>query len=369
MNSSIIGKLFKRDVYSATALVLMAFIGLFWFFDLVRELGDVGQGAYKLRHAITLTLLRVPGSVASELMPVAVLIGAVYSMARLASNSEFTILRGAGMTPWIALRELLSLGLVIVLFTIAIGEIVAPKADEAAQKILLAVKGRSTASGSKQLASGHWVRNIRESDNTVELINVVADKSGTIKLLRIYRTDTQERLLLRVESDQVTPSAGNTWLLGNALLVTPSDEAVKTERVAQWTWDSVIDARVLNVPAGSPEDMTLVNLWTTSEHLKRSGQATGRHDLALWKKFIYPFTSLVMLALALPFAYLNARSGGVSIKVFGGIMLGLSFVMVNGLFSQLGLLNTWPPAFIASAPSLLFVAIAAAALARVMRMS
>ena len=68
MNSSIIGKLFKRDVYSATALVLMAFIGLFWFFDLVRELGDVGQGAYKLRHAITLTLLRVPGSVASELI-------------------------------------------------------------------------------------------------------------------------------------------------------------------------------------------------------------------------------------------------------------------------------------------------------------
>jgi lipopolysaccharide export system permease protein len=367
MNSSIIGKLFKRDVYSATALVLMAFISLFWFFDLVRELSDVGQGAYKLRHAITLTLLRVPGSVASELMPVAVLIGAVYSMARLASNSEFTILRGAGMTPWIALRYLLSLGLVIVIFTVVVGEIIAPKADELAQKILLVTKGKGVSNS--KLASGHWVRNIRENDNTVETVNVVADKSGAIQSLRIYRFDKSARLLLRVESDQITASTGNTWLLGNALVTTPSDEQVITQRVAQWTWDSTIDARVLNVPAGSPEDMTLANLWTTSQHLKRSGQVAARHDLALWKKFIYPFTSLVMLALALPFAYLNARSGGVSIKVFGGIMLGLSFVLVNGLFSQLGLLNTWPPAFIAGAPSVLFIGIAAVALTRVMKMS
>ena len=39
-----------------------------------------------------------------------------------------------------------------------------------------------------------------------------------------------------------------------------------------------------------------------------------------------------MVGLALPFAYLHARSGGVSLKVFVGIMLGISFVLLNNVF-------------------------------------
>jgi lipopolysaccharide export system permease protein len=57
-----------------------------------------------------------------------------------------------------------------------------------------------------------------------------------------------------------------------------------------------------------------------------------------------------MLCLALPFAYLHARSGGISIKVFGGIILGMSFILFNTLFSHIGLLGSWPPLFTAILP-------------------
>jgi lipopolysaccharide export system permease protein len=70
----------------------------------------------------------------------------------------------------------------------------------------------------------------------------------------------------------------------------------------------------------------------------------------------------VMMALALPFAYLHARSGGVSLKIFVGIMIGVSFKLINSLFSHIGLLNTWPPLATAIAPSLLFLAGAIGAL-------
>jgi lipopolysaccharide export system permease protein len=56
-----------------------------------------------------------------------------------------------------------------------------------------------------------------------------------------------------------------------------------------------------------------------------------------------------MIALALPFAYLSARSGGVSLKVFVGIMLGVSFVLVNNVFRHLGLLGNWTPWIVAAA--------------------
>ena len=63
----------------------------------------------------------------------------------------------------------------------------------------------------------------------------------------------------------------------------------------------------------------------------------------MWKKLFYPLATLVMMALALPFAYMQARAGMVGVKVFLGIMLGIFFHMLNSLFSHIGLLQNWPP--------------------------
>jgi lipopolysaccharide export system permease protein len=74
-----------------------------------------------------------------------------------------------------------------------------------------------------------------------------------------------------------------------------------------------------------------------------------------------------MMALALPFAYLHFRAGGVSLKIFIGIMIGVSFQLLNSLFSHLGLLNTWPALATAILPSLLFLLVAIGALSWVQR--
>jgi lipopolysaccharide export system permease protein len=90
--------------------------------------------------------------------------------------------------------------------------------------------------------------------------------------------------------------------------------------------------------------MTTLELWRYSmRHLADQEQATQRHEIQFWKKALYPLACLVMVALALPFAYLHARAGGVSYKVFGGIMLGISFVLLNNVAGHLGLLRDWTP--------------------------
>ena len=68
-----------------------------------------------------------------------------------------------------------------------------------------------------------------------------------------------------------------------------------------------------------------------------------------------------MVALALPFAYLHGRAGGISLKVFGGIMLGISFVLMNNLAGHLGLLKGWTPWAVAATPSLIYLALSLAA--------
>jgi hypothetical protein len=100
-----------------------------------------------------------------------------------------------------------------------------------------------------------------------------------------------------------------------------------------------------------PERMSVASLYRYIRHLKDNQVKTQRYEIAMWKKLVYPLAALVMMALALPFAYLQDRMGAVSVKVFAGIMLGITFHMLNGLFSNLGAINSWPPFFSAMTPS------------------
>jgi lipopolysaccharide export system permease protein len=75
----------------------------------------------------------------------------------------------------------------------------------------------------------------------------------------------------------------------------------------------------------------------------------------MWKKLLYPFATLVMIDLALPFAYVHARLGGMGVKIFSGIMLGVLFHLLNGLSSSVGILQNWAPFYSAILPIVLFL--------------
>jgi lipopolysaccharide export system permease protein len=113
--------------------------------------------------------------------------------------------------------------------------------------------------------------------------------------------------------------------------------------------------------------MNTLDLWRYSSHLSNQEQASQLYQIQFWKRAFYPFACFVMIALALPFAYLHARAGGVSLKVFGGIMLGISFVLVNNVFGHIGILREWTPWVAALLPSLLYLGLSLAAFAWLVR--
>ena len=98
-------RLIYGEVLAAVGFVTLGFLALFFFFDFVDELQGIGKnnGAYQLKHAMSYVLLLVPSHL-YELLPISVLIGTIFVMARLAQSSEFTILRTSGLGPTLALR-------------------------------------------------------------------------------------------------------------------------------------------------------------------------------------------------------------------------------------------------------------------------
>jgi lipopolysaccharide export system permease protein len=63
-----------------------------------------------------------------------------------------------------------------------------------------------------------------------------------------------------------------------------------------------------------------------------NGQSSQRYEIEFWRKVFYPLSCLVMVVLALPFAYLHFRTRFISGYVFIGVMAGISFFLLNNLF-------------------------------------
>ena len=126
------------------------------------------------------------------------------------------------------------------------------------------------------------------------------------------------------------------------------------QKSAQLDWRTALTPDLLNVLIVAPERMSALRLYKYTEHLAGNRQKTERYEIAMWKKLVYPIATLVMMALALPFAYMHVRAGLLGVKVFFGIMLGIAFHMLNSLFSHIGLLQNWPPFTSAVLPSMAF---------------
>src|SRR4030095_12178533 len=135
-------------------------------------------------------------------------------------------------------------------------------------------------------------------------------------------------------------------------------EGPRTKRAAESEWHSRVSPDMLDALIVQPERMSAWALHKHPEHLQSTRQRPERYEIALWKKLFYPIAALVMMALALPFAYMQARAGMVGVKVFLGIMLGIFSPMMNSCFAPIGLLHNWPPLSAAIVPSLAFLSAA-----------
>ncbi len=363
-------RLLYVDIVSSVIFVALAFLSLFFFIDFVDELSDV-KDDYTALHAAVHSLLELPGHL-YELAPIAVLIGTIYALSRMAQSSEFTILRTGGLAPGRALGLLAGLGAVFGILTFVIGDYVAPFTERAAASLRAGTQGGFSAG-----RSGAWLkdRTVTQQGERSYSINVErAAANGELINVRVFEFDGDGRMLRRIGAARGSVGSDGLWTLSDVAITdwneaSAADEQLKVreEHLATYAWPSTLSAKVVAAAVLPESSMSTMELYRYIGHLSENEQAAQRYEIKFWKRALYPLVCLVMVGLALPFAYLHARAGGVSLKVFGGIMLGISFVLLNNVASHLGLLQNWTPWIAASMPSLLYLLLSFAAFSWLVR--
>ena len=370
-------RLIFSTILKHVMMVALAFSALFFFIDFVDELQDIGKRGYTLMNALW-TCLLMQGAHFYDIFPIALLIGSILALARMAQTSEFTILRTGGLGPGRALGLLGVLGVAAAGLTVVVGNWLVPLSE---QSLGLHRAQFSQRQGLKLGQGGTWLRERHDAGNgQVHSITVnvaAATSQGEFGRIRIFEFDSQGQLVRRITAKTAHVQAkggdentatGSVWHMKDVrdtqwrsqeLLtkeaVHQGAQLIDEKQLPEMDWHSSLTPLVVSASVLPPDSMSAMALWRYTQHLASNAQAAQRYEIEFWKKAFYPLVCLVMVALALPFAYLHARSGGMSLKIFGGIMLGISFVLVNHISSHLGLLHQWQPWLAASVPSLVYL--------------
>lgn len=343
-----------REVLAAILLIFGALVMLFAFFDLIHELGDVGKASYGISSAFLFVALHMPSRM-YELFPVAALIGTLFAMSQFVASSEYTVMRASGASLLQVTWALVRVGIPIAVVTFLAGEFVAPPAERLAQQVRGAAMGDTRRIVAQQFESGFW---FKQDLSFINIRSVLADM--TIVGVRIYEFDSS-LALTRVRTAESGSFAGTgQWRLTDVATTDITAEGTKVSKAPTWVWDTVLRPSLLSVYQVAPERLELNTLYDNIRVL--GNQKTSRFEIAFWNKIFYPAAVVVMMILALPFSYFQRRAGGIGFRIFAGTMLGLVFFLVGRLFSNLGVLNDWPPLFSATFPLVVFVGAAVAML-------
>jgi lipopolysaccharide export system permease protein len=353
---STLRKLIDIEIYASVATVTLGFLGLFYFFDFVEELKFVAQAknlGYGYLQAMLYAVLLTPNHV-YELLPITVLIGTVFVLARLAQSSEFTILRTSGLGPVQALRHLAKLGVIFIVLTWVLGDYVAPWAERQAKQYKTMALGESIIS-----QTGAWLR--ERGDNSQQTIHILAAKlNGEIADIHIYEFDPQGRFKSMVTAQTgIHDDDQDLWhLQGVQRRIFPGagqdDHETRIEQLPQWDWATRVTPEMVSVALLNPERMRTLDLFQYVRYLQNNDQSSQRYEIVFWNKVFYPISCLVMIVLALPFAYLHFRSSQIANLVFVGVMIGISFFLLNNVFGHIGNLQSWSPWLAAATPGMLY---------------
>jgi lipopolysaccharide export system permease protein len=340
---------FTREILVNSLFVLAALLALFGFFDLIKELDDLGKGAYRLPTMLAYVSLGMPAN-AYVLLPAAGLMGTLFALARMSENSEITVMRSSGLSLAQLAGHVAGAGIVVALLTVVMGELVSPYTEESAKDLRLKATRQIVA---REFRSGFWVKdersfvNIQDVTPDTELLN-----------LKIYDFDPAFRLVSVSRAEKGTYAGANKWKLTNVELTRfEGDRAILTHEPTG-VWNSMLTPDILQVLKIVPERMSALSLRAYIDHLRENNQNATRYEIAFWSKITYPLAAILLMIMVIPFALGSTRAGGMGAKIVTGIMVGLIFHFSSRLFSHIGLLNDWPALFSATMPTVIVAAVA-----------
>lgn len=335
---------FLRSV-GAVFAVLFLIIYLGDFVELLRRASDAQRASASL--LAYLALLRTP-TIAEQVLPFAVLGGAMFSFIGLSKRLELIIARSSGVSVWQFLAPPVTIVLLIGIAATTLYNPISSSLKQKASQIETRVFGRSTRA---DVDTSMWIR--QRSPATQSILRAERSSDGGTRLSGVtaFVYDQQGRFTERVEAQRAFLEPGQ-WIMADARVFAPGE-------------DTKVSARYILATGLTPEQVTQsfvhpasVSFWRLPE-ISRRTEAAGLDAAGYRMQFqtlmARPLLLIAMVLIAATVSLRFFRFGGIGQMVSGGVGAGFVLYVATKLTGDLGgagLLSAsvaaWSPAIVGS---------------------
>ena len=321
-----------KSVAVAILAVLGIILGLASLFAFIDEMGDISD-SYTLLDASKYVALTAPRRV-YDMLPMAALIGCLIGLGSLASSSELTIMRAAGVSVGRIVWAVMKPMLVLMIVGVLVGEYVAPAAENKAQA------DRSLAQGSGDAQSGKHGMWHRQGDEYIH-INTV-QPNGLLYGVTRYRFDDQ-RHMLSASFARKAQYESDHWQLTDITTTKFHGDRTEVVNTPDELWEVSLTPQLLSTVIVAPEALSISGLWGYIHYLKDQGLNNGQYWLAFWVKVLQPVVTAALVLMAISFIFGPLRSVTLGQRVFTGVLVGFVFRIAQDLLGPSSLVFGFPP--------------------------
>lgn len=338
----ILDRYLARQVIGPSLLVALLLVALSAFLLLLGQLDNL-DGDYGLPQAFQFVALSVPQQL-YELLPMAVLLGALIGLGQLASSNELMVMRAAGISVLRLGRGAMLGAIVLAVLAFLVGEFVAPPAEQYAGSMKnYARLQRVSLLGT----SGVWARDGERFVNVRQML-----REDELRDVLVYELDENRLQSILHAREAIATQDG--WKLKNIRVTRFEETGVSVEKISSAPWDTLLNPSLLRLFVVEPDTLSMQGLSRYIGYLENNDLDARRFKQAFWIKIVAPVSVLVMVLLAVPFVFGPMRSVGQGQRVIFGVLIGVGFYVFNLTLGQSGLVFGLNPFVSAWLPTALF---------------
>lgn len=344
-----------RHVLGGFFIVLLVVAGLDMLFALVEEMKDV-EGAYTFSEALKYVALTGPRRL-YEFIPLSSLIGCLLGLGILASSSELTVMRAAGISTLGIIIAVMKPVFMIIVMALSLGEFVVPYTEQSAQSHRQVMQ---TGNNAISNASRVWHRD----EMTFLQINAVIP-DGTVKGVTRYEFN-DDMTLSRASYAKTGRYDGGSWELSNIKETRFPDKAeslvsetssLSTSVLKREMWKSGLTPELLQVVMVKPANLSMAGLASYSSYLEEQGLATSQYRVALWTKLLLPLAVFALVLVAVSFIFGPLRSVTLGQRLITGIIVGLIFKLTQDILGPVSAVFGFSPFIAVMTPIVICIAL------------
>ena len=330
-------------------LGFLALLGLFYISTFIDASDKLFKGTASGSTVMQLLAYRTPQFV-YFVIPIAALLSVLVTFGLLSRTSELTVMKACGVSLYRVALPVVLLSLFFSAALFALDQEILARANRRANALDDQIRGRPPKTFNP--LNRRW---IIARDGSIYHYGFFDAQRDTLTSLNVYRlAPAAWRLASQTFASTAEYRGGWTALKGWTQEFTegpPKWRAFAQQRV------SLEPPEYFKTEDTEMELMTAAQLRRAVKELSAAGANVVPQQVDLHRKLAFPFVTLVMTLLAVPFGVTTGRRG----TLYGiglGIVLALSYWFVMSVFVAIGKAGLLPPALAAWTPNIIVSAAA-----------